>query len=188
MFLDLLFKYQCIRTQKKQKVFHWYDVLIVSYSLSITASRFSVPHERLFLDALERDLKREKMGQEPTTVIVGEPATSFKYDASRSLYEQFHLENGDMHRLQPTTQELITQQPNQTPRDADAEMLNSYVESALPMSLLNPMISVERSLDPAGTAHISGRGSTHKRLLSDVERIEDVSYRLTSSYTRRQHL
>lgn len=23
-FLDLLFKYQCIRTQKKQKVFYWY--------------------------------------------------------------------------------------------------------------------------------------------------------------------
>ncbi|RDX46006.1 STE-domain-containing protein [Lentinus brumalis] len=33
-FLDLLFKYQCIRTQKKQKVFYW----------------FSVPHDRLFLD------------------------------------------------------------------------------------------------------------------------------------------
>jgi len=23
-FLDLLFKYQCIRTQKKQKVFYWF--------------------------------------------------------------------------------------------------------------------------------------------------------------------
>ena len=57
-FLDLLFKYQCIRTQKKQKVFYW----------------FSVPHDRLFLDALERDLKREKMGTEPTTHIAGEPA------------------------------------------------------------------------------------------------------------------
>ncbi|KAF7345230.1 hypothetical protein MSAN_01899600 [Mycena sanguinolenta] len=52
-FLDLLFKYQCIRTQKKQKVFYW----------------FSVPHNRLFLDALERDLKREKMGLEPTTQV-----------------------------------------------------------------------------------------------------------------------
>lgn len=72
-FLDLLFKYQCIRTQKKQKVFYW----------------FSVPHDRLFLDALERDLKREKMGLEPTTVITGEPALSFTYDPKRSLYEQF---------------------------------------------------------------------------------------------------
>lgn len=72
-FLDLLFKYQCIRTQKKQKVFYW----------------FSVPHDRLFLDALERDLKREKMGLEPTTIVVGEPALSFTYDPKRSLYEQF---------------------------------------------------------------------------------------------------
>ncbi|KAK2460418.1 hypothetical protein APHAL10511_007583 [Amanita phalloides] len=72
-FLDLLFKYQCIRTQKKQKVFYW----------------FSVPHDRLFLDALERDLKREKMGLESTTEVVGEPALSFTYDPKRSLYEQF---------------------------------------------------------------------------------------------------
>ncbi|KAI0299048.1 STE like transcription factor-domain-containing protein [Multifurca ochricompacta] len=72
-FLDLLFKYQCIRTQKKQKVFYW----------------FSVPHDRLFLDALERDLKREKMGLEPTTIVTGEPAMSFTYDPKRSLYDQF---------------------------------------------------------------------------------------------------
>ncbi|KAI0830052.1 hypothetical protein BC628DRAFT_1416390 [Trametes gibbosa] len=77
-FLDLLFKYQCIRTQKKQKVFYW----------------FSVPHDRLFLDALERDLKREKMGHEPTTVVVGEPALSFSYDPKRSLYEQFSKVHG----------------------------------------------------------------------------------------------
>ncbi|KAG2112608.1 STE-12 alpha [Suillus discolor] len=72
-FLDLLFKYQCIRTQKKQKVFYWY----------------SVPHDRLFLDALERDLKREKMDLEPTTIVIGEPALSFTYEPQRSLYEQF---------------------------------------------------------------------------------------------------
>ncbi|KAJ1300698.1 hypothetical protein OPQ81_002345 [Rhizoctonia solani] len=77
-FLDLLFKYQCIRTQKKQKVFYW----------------FSVPHDRLFLDALERDLKREKMGLEPTTVVVGEPARSFTYDPKRTLYEQFVASRG----------------------------------------------------------------------------------------------
>jgi len=71
-FLDFLYKNNCIRTQKKQKVFYWY----------------SVPHDRLFLDALERDLKREKAGQEPTTVAVAEPALSFKYDSSQSLYEQ----------------------------------------------------------------------------------------------------
>lgn len=71
-FLDFLYKNNCIRTQKKQKVFYWY----------------SVPHDRLFLDALERDLKREKMSQEATTVAVSEPAMSFQYDSSQSLYEQ----------------------------------------------------------------------------------------------------
>ncbi|EZF28760.1 hypothetical protein H109_03055 [Trichophyton interdigitale MR816] len=71
-FLDFLYKNNCIRTQKKQKVFYWY----------------SVPHDRLFLDALERDLKREKMGQEATTVAVNEPALSFEFDSSQSLYEQ----------------------------------------------------------------------------------------------------
>ena len=71
-FLDFLYKNNCIRTQKKQKVFYWY----------------SVPHDRLFLDALERDLKREKSGQEPTTVAVSEPALSFEYDSSQSLFDQ----------------------------------------------------------------------------------------------------
>ncbi|KAJ6164461.1 hypothetical protein N7470_003133 [Penicillium chermesinum] len=71
-FLDFLYKNNCIRTQKKQKVFYWY----------------SVPHDRLFLDALERDLKREKMGQEATTQAVSEPAMSFEFDSSQSLYEQ----------------------------------------------------------------------------------------------------
>ncbi|KAF8332018.1 STE like transcription factor-domain-containing protein [Cantharellus anzutake] len=46
-FLDVLFKHRCIRTHKKQKVFYW----------------FTVDHDHLFLDALERDLKREKVGQ-----------------------------------------------------------------------------------------------------------------------------
>ncbi|KAJ2618124.1 hypothetical protein H4S08_000048 [Coemansia sp. RSA 1365] len=52
-FLELLYKHHCVRTQKKQKVFYW----------------CSVPHDMLFRDALERDLKREAMGIEPTTKI-----------------------------------------------------------------------------------------------------------------------
>ena len=65
-------------------------------SLTHTFLRFSVPHDRLFLDALERDLKREKMGQEPTTVVTGEPAISFTYDPKRSLYDQFsRAQKGD---------------------------------------------------------------------------------------------
>lgn len=71
-FLDFMYKNNCIRTQKKQKVFYWY----------------SVPHDRLFLDALERDLKREKMGQEATTTATNEPALSFEFDSSQSLFDQ----------------------------------------------------------------------------------------------------
>nr|CRX79148.1 hypothetical protein ls5930a1_00176 [Leucosporidium scottii] len=72
-FLELLFKHNCIRTQKKQKVFYW----------------FSVPHDRLFLDALDRDLKREKLGQESTTEAVREPALSFRWNPNKSLFDQF---------------------------------------------------------------------------------------------------
>lgn len=42
-FLEFLYKNGCIRTQKKQKVFFWY----------------SVPHEALFCDAMDRDVRRE---------------------------------------------------------------------------------------------------------------------------------
>ncbi|KAI7823978.1 transcription factor, STE-like protein, partial [Kickxella alabastrina] len=50
-FLELLYKQHCVRTQKKQKVFYWE----------------LVPHDMLFREALERDLKREAMGARPTT-------------------------------------------------------------------------------------------------------------------------
>ncbi|KAI5149262.1 transcription factor STE12 [Enteropsectra breve] len=42
-FLEFLYKNGCIRTQKKQKVFYWY----------------SVPHDALFCDAVERDMRRD---------------------------------------------------------------------------------------------------------------------------------
>jgi len=73
-FLDMLFRNQCIRTQKKQKVFFWYVHKSVSRdgvwpedpvnnpSNDSFLSRFEVDHDRLYLDALDRDLKREKLG------------------------------------------------------------------------------------------------------------------------------
>ncbi|KAJ6457728.1 STE like transcription factor-domain-containing protein, partial [Mycena sanguinolenta] len=79
--LNLLFKYQCVRTQRKQKLFYW----------------CSVPYDHLFLEALERDLKREAMGLEPTTQITGEPALSFTWDGEHSLYELF-MANRDIPR------------------------------------------------------------------------------------------
>lgn len=77
-FLEFLFKNSCLRTQKKQKVFFW----------------FNVPHDKLMADALERDLKKEKLGQNPTTVAHKEPALSFHYDENKSLFNQLaeHME------------------------------------------------------------------------------------------------
>ncbi|KAK6904041.1 hypothetical protein I203_107555 [Kwoniella mangroviensis CBS 8507] len=113
-FLDLLFRNGCIRTQKKQKVFYW----------------FSVPHDRLFLDALERDLKREKMGLEPTTVVVGEPARSFRYDPKRSLFEQFAGK-------QPGLEESVN--PNSRSIDpASTAATNSCQDHALEKSAFLP--------------------------------------------------
>ncbi|EQK99763.1 transcription factor Fst12 [Ophiocordyceps sinensis CO18] len=98
-FLDFLYKNNCIRTQKKQKVFYWY----------------SVPHDRLFLDALERDLKREKMGQEATTVAVSEPAMSFQYDSSQSLYEQLTKTQQANSSSFSAQQPSFSQGPNTSP-------------------------------------------------------------------------
>lgn len=73
-FLEFLYNNSCLRTQKKQKVFYW----------------FNVPHDKLMADALERDIKKEKLGQTPTSVAVREPAILFNYieDKKRSLYDQ----------------------------------------------------------------------------------------------------
>ncbi|AET41304.1 homeodomain family transcription factor STE12 Ecym_8007 [Eremothecium cymbalariae DBVPG len=73
-FLSFLYKNLCLKTQKKQKVFFW----------------FSVPHDKLFADALERDLRREASGQPSTTRAVTEPALTFTYDdqSGMSLYDQ----------------------------------------------------------------------------------------------------
>lgn len=70
--LEMLYKNDCIRTQKKQKVFFWY----------------SVPHDRLFLDALERDLKREKLSLAPSTLAVAEPAISTCLNTAQVLLDQ----------------------------------------------------------------------------------------------------
>ncbi|KAI9477824.1 MAG: STE like transcription factor-domain-containing protein [Benjaminiella poitrasii] len=72
-FLNFLFKHNCIRTQKKQKVFYWH----------------AVPHDRLFLDALERDLKREKMGIESTSRAVAYPADNISLDTTQAMFDEF---------------------------------------------------------------------------------------------------
>lgn len=72
-FLSLLFKNNCIRTQKKQKVFYWR----------------SVPHDRLFLDALERDLKREKLDIQPTSKSTADPALQITLSQTQAMYDEF---------------------------------------------------------------------------------------------------
>ena len=109
-FLDFLYKNNCIRTQKKQKVFYWY----------------SVPHDRLFLDALERDLKREKQGQEPTTVAVSEPALSFEYDSSQSLFEQ-------LTKAQQTNNSAFQAQPQPTQHHHQQQEHHPHSHSTSPM-------------------------------------------------------
>jgi hypothetical protein len=66
------------------------------YRLALTFTfarrRFSVPHDRLFLDALERDLKREKEGMATTTEIIGEPARSFRSVPAQRSVEALNAE------------------------------------------------------------------------------------------------
>ncbi|GMM30112.1 homeodomain family transcription factor [Martiniozyma asiatica (nom. inval.)] len=71
-FLKFLHKNGCVRTQKKQKVFYWFDV----------------PHEQLFADVLERDLKRESLNQPTSTIAVNSIITNFEYDQSKPVIQQ----------------------------------------------------------------------------------------------------
>ncbi|KAK3070371.1 Transcription factor mst12 [Teratosphaeriaceae sp. CCFEE 6253] len=118
-FLDFMYKNNCIRTQKKQKVFYWY----------------SVPHDRLFLDALERDLKREKMGQEPTTVAVSEPALSFEFDSSQSLFEQ-------LTKAQQNNQSTFNAQPSSLPPSHSVSPVLRAADSMPPPPM--PMIQQQQ--------------------------------------------
>ncbi|KAK1003902.1 hypothetical protein LTR54_007666 [Friedmanniomyces endolithicus] len=125
-FLDFMYKNNCIRTQKKQKVFYWY----------------SVPHDRLFLDALERDLKREKMGQEPTTVAVNEPALSFEFDSSQSLFEQ-------LTKAQQSNQSTFSAQPSSMPPSHSTSPELRAADSMPPPPM--PMITQSQHLSPQTT-------------------------------------
>ncbi|RVD92487.1 STE12 transcription factor [Tubulinosema ratisbonensis] len=75
-FLEFLYKNGCIRTQKKQKVFYWY----------------SVPHDSLFCDALERDLRRENTLNNYGKFINIEEHNfipeDYKYSLNRKLFKR----------------------------------------------------------------------------------------------------
>ncbi|XP_044720175.1 STE like transcription factor domain-containing protein [Hirsutella rhossiliensis] len=124
-FLDFLYKNNCIRTQKKQKVFYWY----------------SVPHDRLFLDALERDLKREKMDQEATTVAVSEPAMSFQYDSSQSLYEQLTKTQ------QANSSSFSAQQPSFSQGPSTSPVMRNMDPMPPPNMMPQPMAPLGEGMD-----------------------------------------
>ncbi|TIB71320.1 hypothetical protein E3Q24_02398 [Wallemia mellicola] len=72
--LDLLVRFGALRTLKKQKLFKWH----------------SVPHDRMFLDALERDLKREAAGTPGTSTAIDPASFALRYDRDVSLKQQFY--------------------------------------------------------------------------------------------------
>ena len=118
-FLDFMYKNNCIRTQKKQKVFYWY----------------SVPHDRLFLDALERDLKREKMNQEATTMAVSEPALSFEFDSSQSLFEQLtKAQQANTSSFSANASSAYSQSTSPVLRATDSMPPPSIVPQTMPIS------------------------------------------------------
>ncbi|ORZ15802.1 hypothetical protein BCR42DRAFT_491816 [Absidia repens] len=84
---------------------------------------FSVPHDRLFLDALERDLKREKLGTEITSAAVALPALSITLDTTQAMFDEFRKNllsevdlhsclNGE-HRSRKSTLAITTRQQQQ---------------------------------------------------------------------------
>ena len=91
-FLSFLFKNMCLKTQKKQKVFFW----------------FSVPHEKLFSDALERDLKRETLNQQCCTRAIGQPAISFRFNfqSTHPLFQQLQSFFIDLEKMIASGQTL----------------------------------------------------------------------------------
>ena len=139
-FLDFLYKNNCIRTQKKQKVFYWY----------------SVPHDRLFLDALERDLKREKMGQEATTMAVNEPALSFEFDSSQSLFEQLtKAQQANSSSFSAHTGNAYSQSTSPVIRAVDSMPPPSLVPQSMPNvsdDLVHPMATYSQVSMPSTMA------------------------------------
>lgn len=159
-FLEFLYKNSCLRTQKKQKVFFW----------------FSVQHDKMFADALERDLKRENAGQKTTTKAEREPALLFKYDESKSLIEQLtaHLDkkkesirgagasklsnteatngtyNNDLNNNSNAYDFASHSQAGQPPGSQE-EDIDGYQEPGFPLDFLPPNEYISETVDPYNT-------------------------------------
>jgi transcription factor STE12 len=166
-FLDFLYKNNCIRTQKKQKVFYWY----------------SVPHDRLFLDALERDLKREKMGQEATTVATNEPALSFEFDSSQSLFEQLTKAQ------QANSSSFSAQQPSYSQSQSTSPVMRAIDSMPPPQMIPHAMAPIpddmshlaftQMSMAPSMAQHVVKREHDFGRIQYNANGVP-----LTQTHTR----
>lgn len=113
-FLSFLFKNICLKTQKKQKIFFW----------------FNVPHLQLFIDALCRDLKREESNQLATTKAIFEPALSFKYNPNSNvpLMDQLisYLNNGKINGFTNMITDLEDDNSNNSDITTNNTINNNY--------------------------------------------------------------
>ncbi|GAN08884.1 transcription factor STE12 [Mucor ambiguus] len=167
-FLEMLYKNNCIRTQKKQKVFFW----------------FSVPHDRLFLDALERDLKREKMELEPTSFAIAEPAMSLSLDTTLELFDQLRksmslsavaVAHAMDDEFQQQRQLLESNPPSPTTTASSIHAVNSSssiptTTSTTSSSTLTTSTPLTTAATAAGQQHCSGKEFGHRstRSLSSI--------------------
>lgn len=161
-FLQFLFKNSCLRTQKKQKVFFW----------------FNVAHDKLMADALERDLKKEKLGQASTTLPIQEPAKSFKYDESSNLYTQLadHIDKQRKIGEQESASAASTAPPaslgsSSTVLEASAGALLSQTASSAPSSttVIPPSVSGASSTQPPEHRILDQDAPTQYKSTSDYE-------------------
>ncbi|CAI4211778.1 unnamed protein product [Parascedosporium putredinis] len=97
------------------------------------------------IHALERDLKREKMGQEATTVAVSEPALSFQYDSSQSLYEQLTKAQ------QVNSSSFNAQQVNFSQAQATSPVMRAMDSMPPPQMLPQSVAPLVDGMDPMAT-------------------------------------
>lgn len=127
-FLDFLHKNQCIRTQKKQKVFFW----------------FNVAHDKLMADALERDIKRERLKQSTVSVALREPALSFNFDSmgELSLEEQLAIHLAKP-QFRPIPLKLNNKAPNSSLSSGNSSDSGPFDGVESPLEITRSKRSVE---------------------------------------------
>ena len=106
-----------------------------------------MPHDRLFLDALDRDLKREKLGQTATTAAEDEPALSFTYNPQQTLYEQFIASGNSTARAVGPSGPLAPKKPalHRAPSSVDGESTHGS-DAAPAQSPMQPPLSAAAAL------------------------------------------